>query len=89
MNECGSAVNVSAAYAPEDGGNAAEIRLFVQLRLDDGAERMEVMKRFGPALAKVEVDGWGANPVQWEYGGSFGGLKHQGKWLNKLAGLSL
>jgi hypothetical protein len=86
LNQCGSAVNISAAYPLEDEKNG-EIRLFVQLRLDEGAQRTEVMKRLSQALSRISLEGWSAIPQSWEFGGDYGGLKHPAKWLNKLAGV--
>lgn len=86
LNECGSAVNVSAAYPLEDEGTV-EIRLFVQLRLEESAQRTEVMKRLSPALSQLPMDGWNPKTPIWEFGGTYGGLRCPAKWLNKLAGL--
>lgn len=85
LNKRGSAVNVSAAYPLENEG-AAEIRLFVQLRLEHSGDRTEVMKRFNQALKMLPLEGWSAQPEPWAFGGDFGGLKHPAKWLNQLAG---
>ncbi|MDD5035127.1 MAG: hypothetical protein PHE55_10240 [Methylococcaceae bacterium] len=86
LNQHGSAVNISAAYSLEDE-KFAEIRLFVQLRLDDSTQRTEIMRRFSQALTSLPLEGWNPQKPLWEFGGSYGGLQHPAKWLNKLAGL--
>lgn len=87
LNEYGSAINVSAAHPVQPGGREGEIRLFIQLRLDDSTQRTEVMKRLTTALKQLDPRGWSPTLAPWEYGGSYGGHKHPAKWLNKLAGL--
>ena len=88
LNECGSATNVSSAYYPSHiSTDIAEIRLFVQLRSDEGAERTEVMKRFNSAIKNMDLDGWFLKPQPFEFGGTFGKLNNPAAWLNKLAGL--
>ena len=87
LNQFGSAVNVSAAYATEDG---VELRLAVALKPDTAAERGEVMKAFAAAAGNIDtmidrigyrVDG----RIDWEFGGAH--LSTRAAWLNKLAGV--
>lgn len=87
LNQFGSAVNVSAAYAV---GSGIEVRLAVALKPEDSAERSEVMKAFAAAAGNVgtmidrigyRVDG----KIDWEFGGAH--LSTRAAWLNKLAGV--
>ncbi|WP_300339796.1 hypothetical protein [Accumulibacter sp.] len=87
LNQFGSAVNVSAAYATESG---VEVRLAVALKPEVAAERSEVMKAFAAAAVNIDamierigyrVDG----KIDWEFGGAH--LSTRAAWLNKLAGV--
>lgn len=95
LNQAGSAVNVSAAYATAEG---IELRLAVALKPEDAAERSEVMNAFATAAGSIDglidrlgyrVDGkivggkvaW----VAWEFGGRH--VKARAAWLNQLAGV--
>jgi hypothetical protein len=52
LNQAGSAVNVSAAYATADG---VELRLAVALKPDTAAERGEVMNAFAAAAGHIDT----------------------------------
>ncbi len=87
LNQFGSAVNVSAAYATEDG---VELRLAVALKPDTAAVRGEVMSAFAAAAGHIDtmIEGIGYRVdgrIDWEFGGKH--LSKRAAWLNKLAGV--
>lgn len=87
LNQFGSAVNVSAAYATEDG---VELRLAVALKPDTAAVRGEVMNAFAAAAGHIDtmIEGIGYRVdgrIDWEFGGKH--LSKRAAWLNKLAGV--
>jgi hypothetical protein len=87
LNQAGSAVNVSAAYATAEG---IELRLAVALKPEDAAERSEVMNAFATAAGSIDglIDRLGYRVdgrIAWEFGGRH--VKARAAWLNQLAGV--
>jgi hypothetical protein len=87
LNQSGSAVNVSAAYAIAEG---IELRLAVALKPEDAAERSEVMNAFAKAASSIDgmIDRLGYRVdgrIAWEFGGKH--AKARAAWLNQLAGV--
>ena len=87
LNQSGSAVNVSAAYAVAEG---IELRLAVALKPEDAAERSELMNAFANATSSIDglIDRLGYRVdgrIVWEFGGRH--AKARAAWLNKLAGV--
>jgi hypothetical protein len=87
LNESGSAVNVSAAYAIND---CVELRLSVALKPADSTERTEVMKSFSAATGSVDTmierTGYRVDDrIIWEFGGKH--ANDRANWINKLAGV--
>ena len=89
LNQFGSAVNVSAAYAV---GDSLELRVSVALKPDEAAQRSEIMKAFhAPGTIDsintlIDTTGYRVDgKFVWEFGG--GHLADRAVWLNKLAGV--
>lgn len=93
LNEFGSATNVSAAYPLESGLIPQfEVRLTVQLKLSDGAQRTQVMKAFNNTLETCDSEGWRSGTLSYEWGGGIGSadqykFKTISEWINHLAGV--
>lgn len=85
-----SCVNISAAYGDEKN---PQMRIMVELNLNDKNDRSEVFKRIRDEIGYVDEfignNGYKVIPVNtkdWEFGGN---KKNENKvdWLNKLAGV--
>jgi hypothetical protein len=90
LNEAGSAVNVSAAYAVDGTPN---LRIAIALKPETPEERTEVMKAFSTTFKTfseidnmIETTGYRVDTAsKWEFGGSQ--TNNRAAWLNKLAGV--
>lgn len=89
LNQFGSAVNVSAAYA---AGDSIEVRVAVALKPGEAAERSEVMKAFSAAdtadsiNTMIDPTGYRLDgKFEWEFGGRH--VNDRALWINKLAGV--
>ena len=89
LNQFGSAVNVSAAYAV---GDSLELRVSVALKPEEAAQRSEVMKAFhAPGTIDsintlIDTTGYRVDgKFVWEFGGRH--PDDRAAWLNKLAGV--
>lgn len=95
LDQCGSAVNVSAAYPVDD--KTLELRIAVALKPKDGSQRTEIRKRFGDALRQFNAvlgtfkeNGNGISGYRFDKLDSEFGEKHaddRAAWLNTLAGV--
>jgi len=86
LNECGSCVDVSAAYFNKSSG-FYEQRLTVLLKPKESNKRQLVMKRFMSVLNNMDHELWRCGEVSYEWGGSVGQSKTISEWLNHLAGV--
>lgn len=89
LNEFGSAVNVSAAYASSDASSKAlELRLVVALKPEDKDACTKVFKAFrarvGNAVTLIKDDLYRFDGADWEYGDDH--AEDTAAWLNSLAG---
>lgn len=92
LNEYGSATNVSAVYPMPLNSTMFEARIWVQLKPEQKEQRSQVMKAFTESLKLVEMDGWRAGALDYEWAGGIAPketAKHKiiSDWINHLAGV--